>query len=314
MPARTFRDVWGLVALHVPGAPVTLVQDWVQSAYDRLWGSRHWAWLRTETLLTTLASRDVVVATVVGSVTVTSVGLFVSTDAGRQLRVGSGQIYTIDSYTDASTVVLTEAYQGTGGAETATISDIYLPMPDDFRSVHTLTDLSLQRPIAWWISRDRLDLYDAGRTRSDSRFRVLAAYQMAADATYAGRMLYEAWPHPTAAGTYRLTYFRRGDTLDDDTEFGGVLATKTTALKTGALAQAAAWPGTVAQRNPYFDLRLAAVLKAEFEQECLQLGVLDDDQYLMDLQQIDLARFGLAALSADSSQLRQTDAGIGDYY
>ena len=55
-------------------------------------------------------------------------------------------------------------------------------------------------------------------------------------------------------------------------------------------------------------------LAGEFEQACKSLDVMDDDQYLMDLQQIDLAKFGLAAVSADASLLRATDATTGDYY
>ena len=315
MAARTFRDVWGLVALHVPGAPVSLVQSWVQDAYDELWGKRHWSWLRAETLLRTLAQRSVSVTVTQGLTTVTSVGGFLTTDAGRQFRIGgTGPIYTVDSVTSANAIELTEAYGGTSTGATASLHDRYLAMPADFRSCHTLTDLETQRPVAWWISRDRLDLFDPARIASNTRFRVLASYQLANDATYAGRFLYEAWPQPTAAGNYRLAYFKRGDALDAETKLGGVLATKTEALKQGALARAAAWPGTVGQPNPYFNLRLAQHLEAKFQLECQAIGVIDDDQYLMDLQQIDLSKFGLAALSADTTLMRQSDATLQDYY
>ena len=42
------------------------------------------------------------------------------------------------------------------------------------------------------------------------------------------------------------------------------------------------------------------MLQDDFEQTFQELNVLDDDQYLMDLQQIDLASFGLAAVSAST--------------
>lgn len=314
MAASTFRDVWGLVALHVPVAPTSLVQHWTQLAYDRLIGKRHWAWTRREVLLQTLAARTVSVNVTQGVTTLTGAGVFVSTDVGRQLRIAQGPTYTIDTVTNANTAALVQAYGGTSGAVTATISDVYLPMPADFRSIHDVTDLTIQRPIAWWIATDRLDLFDPGRISADSRFRVLAAAGPSLVTSLNGRMTYEAWPRPTAAGTYILKYFIRTDALDDEVALPGLLATYSDSLRTGALAEAALWPGTATQKNPYFNLRLAQDLREQFERACKAIDVMDDDQYLMDLLQIDLAKFGLAAVSADASLLRSTDATSGDYY
>jgi hypothetical protein len=315
MAAQTFRDVWGYVALHVPVAPVGLVQSWVQDAYDSVVGRRHWSFLRKTQLLTTLASRSLTVTLTQGLTTITSAALFVATDAGRQLRVGANTpIYTIDVVTDASNATLTQAFTATGGAQTVTISDIYLPMPADFRSIYTVTDMALQRPIAWWIGRDRLDLFDPGRIASDSRFRVMASAELSRVTSLVGRYTYEAWPYPTAAGVYVLEYFTRTDTLTDDTTFLGPLATWTNALQKGALADAAKWPGTATQKNPYFNLALARRLDEEFDALVKALDVMDDDVYLMDLQSVDLSKFGLAALSADTTLMRQIDATLADYY
>lgn len=314
MAAQTFRDVWSKVALHVPGAPISLVQSWVQTSYDELIGNRHWAWTRRETILATRAARSLSVTFAQGGTAITSAALFLSTDAGRQIRVGTGPIYTIATVTDASNAVLTQAYIETGGAQTASIRDIYLPMPANFRSILDVTDLTIQRPIAWWISSERLDLFDPGRSASDSRFRVLAAGAVSQVPSLLGRVTYEAWPYPTAAGSYILRYFIRTDALDDDAVFQGVLATHTHALEKGALAEAAKWPGTANQKNPYFNLALATKLENEFQTAYRQLNVMDDDQYLMDLQQVDLSKFGLAALSADTTLMRQSDATLADYY
>ena len=127
-------------------------------------------------------------------------------------------------------------------------------------------------------------------------------------------MLYEAWPTPTAAGSYVMSYYIRTDTLANDATFQGVLATYTHALVDGALAQAAKWPGTAERRNPYFNLALANKLQSDFESSCKSLDLMDDDQYLQDLLQIDLARFGLASISASTNLLRASDASVGDYY
>jgi hypothetical protein len=315
MAIQTFGDLWRLIALHVPAAPPSLVQSWCQTSYDDLIGRRHWAWLRTDALITTLASRSLTITFTQGLTAITSAALFVATDVGRQVRVGSNTpIYTIDVVTDASNATLTQRFAETGGAQTAVIRDIYLVMPADFRSFHTVTDMTIQRPIAWWISKDRLDLFDPGRIAADTRFRVLAAAGLSTVTSLAGRVTYEAWPYPTAAGSYILQYFKRTDTLGDDDEFKGALATWTSVLQKGALAEAAKWPGTPTQRNPYFNLTLAKTLEDQFDAAAKSLDVMDDDTYLMDLVQTDLSKFGLAALSADTTLMRQSDATLADYY
>lgn len=315
MAVQTFGDLWRLIALHVPAAPVSLVQSWCQSSYDDLIGKRHWAWLRATTILSTRASRAVTPTFIQGSTSVTSAAEFVATDVGRQLRAGPNQpVYTIDTFTNASLVDLTEAYGGTSGATTASIQDIYLVMPADFRSILSVDDMTIQRPIAWWISQERLDLFDPGRVAADTRFRVMAAAELSSVQSLAGRYTYEAWPFPTAAGNYILKYFRRTDTLQDDDEFKGALATWTSALQKGALAEAAKWPGTPTQKNPYFNLQLSLLLENEFQSALKSLDVADDDAYLMDLQQTDLSKFGLAALSADTTLMRESDATLADYY
>jgi hypothetical protein len=312
---QTFGDLWRLIALHVPAAPASLVQSWCQTSYDDLCGKRHWAFLRKDALITTLAQRSLSITFIQGSNAITSAAAFVATDAGRQVRAGANTpIYTIDTVTNASAAVLTGLYAETSGAKTSTIQDIYLPMPADFRAFNTVTDMTIQRPIAWWISKDRLDLFDPGRIAADTRFRVLASNALSTVTSLAGRYTYEAWPYPTAAGSYIMQYFVRTDALTEDTEFKGALATWTSVLQKGALAEAAKWPGTPTQKNPYFNLTLAATLETEFNAACKSLDVMDDDAYLMDLQQIDLAKFGLAALSADTTLMRQSDATLADYY
>ncbi len=286
----------------------------MQDAYDELAGKRHWAWLRTETILTTLAQRTVTATFSAGSASITSAAAFVvATDPGRQIRVGTEEIYTIDTVTDVNTATLTELYRGTAGAQSAVIHDRYLAMPADFRSIYDVSDYSIQRPIAWWIGRELLDLYDPGRTSSDSRFRILAAMTRSDVDSTVDRVRYEAWPQPTAAGRYRMVYFKRSDALADGDTFKGVLATKFEALIDGALSRAARWPGTAQAKNPYFNLALADRLEGRFQAACQTLMMMDDDQYLENLQQTDLAKFGLAQLSADTSLLRQSDATLADY-
>lgn len=317
--AETFRDLWQITALHAPTAPIPLVQHWCQNAYEDLCGRRHWSFLRVDGFINTLASRTVTVSFVQGDTAITSAALFVATDAGRQIRLGNGgvgnPVYTIDTVTDASNAVLTQAYQDVDvAAATATISDIYLIMPADFRSFNVVRDPTIQRPIAWWISKDRLDLFDPGRIASDTRFRVLVAAALSRATATNGRYTYEAWPYPTAAGTYIMQYFKKAPKLVDTDSFEGPLSDWTNVLHTMALADAAKWPGTPTQKNPYFSLALAKQLEADAQFSLKQLDLADDDVYLMDLQQVDLAKFGLASISADTTLLRATDATMADYY
>lgn len=318
MANQSFGQTWRLVQLHVPLAPSSLVQLWVQQAYNDLIGKRHWAFLRKEFLFTTQNARALSSVTLTQTSTaITSPALFLSSDVGRQIRVGTSgtPAYTIATVTDASDAVLTQPYADVSATVTnAQISDIYLTMPADFRSFEAVVDPTIQRPIAWWIARDRLDLFDPGRVAYDSRMRVMASYQLSQVPSTLGQVQYEAWPHPTAAGTYIFKYFSRPDTLNDTDLFQGVLATKTEALIDGALARAARWPGTTQQKNVYFSLALSAQHQAKFDYEAQQLDIMDDDQYLLDLQQIDLSKFGLAALSADTTLMRQSDATLADYY
>lgn len=312
--ARTFGDLWRIIALHVPGAPPSLVQEWTQGAYDQLIGKRHWVWTGRETVLRTLAARAITVGVTQGLTAITSAAAFDATDVGRQLRVGTGFTYTIATVTDASNATLTIAYaEDTSAAAAAQISDVYLLMPEDFRSIDTITDQTVSRPVVWWLPAARLEVMDPQRFSYDSRFRVLFSARPSQVPAYAGRITYEAWPRPTAAGSYVLRYWMRTDQLVEDEQFAGILATHTESLKKGALAEAAQWPGTDQQRNPYFNLRLAADLRAQFELACQQLGVMDDDQYLQDLQMVDLSRFW-DGLSGSTDTLRASDATVGDYY
>jgi hypothetical protein len=311
----TFREVWGRVALHVPAAPASLVQIWVQSAYDDLVGKRHWAWTRRATVLRTQAARTIAVTFAQGSPALVSAALFLATDVGRQIRAGSATpIYTIASVTDPSNAVLTQPFAETGGTLAATLHDRYLAMPADFRSIEVVTDQANHRPVAWWISKERLDVQDPARTYTDSRFRVLASAGLSQVPTLLGRVLYEAWPSPAAEGSYTLAYFARMEPLVEDTEFQGVLATFTRSIEQKALADAARWPGTPQRKNAYFNLPLSRELEREALNATRELDVMDDDQYLMALQQTDLSRFGLAALSGDTPSLRSSDATTSDYW
>jgi len=72
----------------------------------------------------TFTGRSFSAAVTNGSAVVTSSGLFLSSDFGRQLRVGSGPIYTISSFTSTNSVVLDRPYTEASGSSIVTVSAI----------------------------------------------------------------------------------------------------------------------------------------------------------------------------------------------
>jgi len=172
---ETFGDCWRRVRLHVPAAPTFLAREWVNAAWKPLGRMRHWAFLQGELRLTIAAERALSAVTVTnGSTTVTSAGLFLAADAGRQFRVTSFPIYTIQTFTDANTIVLDTAYGEDDATAAAAIFDGYAVMPADFESFRLVADPYNQRRLAFWISADQLNIMDPTRQASDSGPRLLS--------------------------------------------------------------------------------------------------------------------------------------------
>lgn len=306
--AQTFDECWRAVRLYASTAPLFLVREWVHTAYKQLAKRRNWAFLRGRLTLSITASRSVTVTATLGSATVTSAGGFLAADAGRQFRIGTGPIYTIQTFTDVNTIVLDTAYTEANTTGTALIQDIYATMPADFGSFRVIADPYTQRRLAFWITEDQLSVLDPDRRTSDSGPRCLVA---AAPSTYTptlGRVQYEYWPRPTAARTYPALYNKQADRLIDGESLTGVLADGAEVLIAGALAQAAAWPGTTDLKNPYFNLALAQAKAKEFEFELQQLSLKDDAQYPDDLGSVRWERWPFADLAYNDQALRASDA------
>lgn len=311
----TFTDAWRQVRLYVPVAPHFLVQAWVQDAWKTLARTRPWSFLRGELVLTINAARTVASVTVTqGSATVTSVGLFLAADAGRQFRVGTFPTYTIQTFTDASTIVLDRVYGEDTATGAASIYDGYAVMPADFGSFRLIADPYNQRRLAFWITEDQLNLLDPTRQASDSGPRLLAAYTPSTYTPTLGRIRYEYWPRPTTARSYPAIYNRQADNWTEGEAFSGVLADGKDVLLKGALAQAAQWPGSGDVKNPYFSLELSDRLQKEFLFRSQQLALRDDDQYGDDLQRVHWEHWALADLAYNDQALRATDATISELY
>ena len=315
MPS-TYSDVWRLVRLYCPAAPTFLAREWVNVAYKQLTAARQWGFLRKEAALTVQAARSLAAVGVTqSSATVTSAALFVSGDAGRQFRIGTYPIYTIQTFTDASTIVLDRAYGGdSSAATTAQILDAYATLPADFGSFRLIADPYNRRRLAFWLHEDQLNVFDPIRSHSDTGPRLLAARAPSSYTPTLGRVQYEYWPAPTGARSYPYLYNTQADNLNDTDTLTGVLADASQVLVAGALAAAARWPGTPDLKNPYFNADLAQMHQAEFAAGVQKLSLADDNQYPDDLMRVEWHRWPLADLAYNDVALRASDAPVGDYY
>jgi hypothetical protein len=314
--AQTYADVWRAVKLHASAAPLFLVREWVNDAWKTL--TRHrggqWVFLRTQAALTIAAARSVAVTVTTGSTTVTSAGLFVAGDAGRQLRIATFPFYTITVVTDANTITLDRAYGEDSATATAQIFDGYFVTPADFGQFDLIADPYNQRRLAFWISQDELNLLDPTRQAGDTGPRLLATAMPSTATATLGRIQYEYWPRPTSARSFPYYYFKRGANLADSFTFSGVLADAGDVLQKGALAQAARWPGTSDKPNPYFNLGLADRLDKDFADGMQKLSLADDNQQGSDLQRVHWDRWPLADLAYNDASLRASDATVDDLF
>lgn len=315
MASDTFEGAWRKVLTYVPNCPPLLAQDWVRTAYRQVAVRRSWGFLRAESALTTQAARSIAVGVTFGDATVTSAALFVAGDVGRQFRVGTYPVYTIQTFTSTSSVELDQPFGGTtNAAATGQILDAYTTLPADFGRFYLVADPYNQRRMVHWLTAEQLHRLDPTRTSSDSGPRALATRRLSTVPATVGQVQYEYWPYPTAARSYPYYYFRRPDDLTDDSAFLGVLATRSDILIHGALREAARWPGTADHPNPYFNLATYRTYQQEFEDEVQKLTLKDDDQYLDNLVTVDYGRWPMADLLYGTSSLRASDATVGDYY
>jgi hypothetical protein len=315
--AQTFGDAWRRVRLYVPAAPTFLCREWVNVAYKRLATARHWSFLRGELHLTIGAARAIPLCTVTqGSATVTSVGLFLPADAGRQFRVRSLPIYTIQTYTDANTIVLDQPFGESSSVIAAgTVFDGFATLPADFESFRIIADPYAQRRLAYWITEDQINVLDPWWAVSDAGPRCLIT--RGGGSTYTptlGAVQYQYWPRPTTARSYPAIYNKQAALLTDTSILRGVLADQVEVIVDGALAEAALWPGTTDLPNKYFNMAVAAEKKAAFLTGLQHLSLRDDDQAPDDLATVHWEHWPLADLAFDDHALRSTDATVGDYY
>lgn len=294
-------------------APVLLVQKWVQDTYGELCDRRGWWWLKGESALVIADARSITGGVTLGSASATSAALFLATDVGRQVRVGTYPLYTIIAVDGTlSIATLDRAYQDTtNAAATLQILDAYLTMPEDFGRFEMVVSVSTQRRLPWWISQEEVNQIDPVRSASGTVPRIVAAASPSPVVATLGYLRYEVWPLQTSAVALPYLYRKRPQSLSDSDAFQGVLRDRGDVIEAGALAKAAMWPGLENRRNPYFSLPLARDLKQEFESSANRLDLRDDDQDPQSYSQ--WVPRSAWAWAYDTDLLRDTDASADGY-
>lgn len=310
----TFETIWRRAKAQLASVPPLTVRMWAQEGYSKICDDWGWSFLRAENILTVNSSRTIVGTFTQGSTTVTSAGLFLPTDAGRQLRVTRLPIYTIAAYVDANTVTLDIPYaEQVTNPTTATIQDCYATLPADFRRFLVIYDRYYLRVIPFWMSEDQIAVADPGRVISDLGPRFLIARKYSSAVATLGQVQYEYWPAPTAFRTYPYLYMRRADQLLDSSILPGVLSERAELLELYCMMRGSMWPGTVDQKNPAFSPQMAALYKGMYEEGLNRLELVDDSEYPQQSMTIHWMR-RIGAIAPTGTLLRQTDATVNDYY
>lgn len=308
----TFLDCARRVLLRVPGAPLLLAEDWVVNAYRAFCAAHPWSFQRKDAALRFRVARSVACTVTQYSSTVTSAGLFLPADAGRQFRVTNTPIYTIQTVVDINTVTLDRNYEDSSGAVAGTILDAYPALPLDFGHFLSITNPYEQRVIQWGVSSEYLDEIDPYRVYAGSYLRLLAARKVSQVTATQYQYLYEGWPIIITARSYPYLYKTTPGTISEATTFTGILGQyASSVLVTGALLECSKWPGTTEHPNPYrSDPRLSQELQLDWDRQVQALWLQDDAAFPMQLIQ---TRQNPQQYSPSTEGLRQTDATITDY-
>jgi hypothetical protein len=252
MAANTFLEMTRSLRLYVPQLPIPLAEQFIRDRYRRILERRDWSALRREGEFQLNAQKTAgTVAITRGSTTVTGTSTaFASTDVGRQFKAGSdAPVYTISAYTSSTSVSLDRAYGGaTVTAATYRIFDGYVTAPTDFLRFISVSDPQQGCRLHHYITFDELNSMDPQRTTFGTPYLLADRIFNSASTPMP---TYECWPYTTTAKTLYYLYMKRAADLvaDDDIP---IWPLRSDVIVQGALSDAARWPGTAKEPNPYF--------------------------------------------------------------
>ena len=313
-----YRDYYMELDGSIPKLGVAASQKYVQRAWKEIQDRYPWSWL--------IGHVDVLSPALVttGTVSVTQGDTSVTFDAdaqavldvlglnpplageigtGRQIRVGSGPVYTILTY-DAGAGVLDRAYaESTNATATYQIFKCIYSLPSDGSRytviVNTTTGYAIYGD-RLNLDRRRLDARDPDRGSSGD------AYWLSPHSSDSnGRTAHEWWPHPTNAAVYHCVYRKRYLELSDTVDIPATV--DDALLMSSAKMHAARW--ALANVGVYPELgqtnwvNFIALEKSEF-QDKLKAAVRHDSEMNPLLPM--LRRFGVSNLGVLGGQFAQS--------
>lgn len=261
-PNATFGTIWNRVLLFAPDLPPPMAQEFVRMVYRQVIGDHSWSDTRkdAEVLLPDAYSTGTVTvtngsATILGSgVNFTNSSLYV----GRQISIGNiAPFYTITAVSESvpaggyDTLTIDRNYQNsTESGVTFSIGQYYVEFPTDLYVLERIRD----QANGWYLitqtyNQEYLDRVDVRRQSTGTPTLVVPApSRVGSDGTVYPR--YEFWPRVQAKRFYSYRY-RSNPELNSNTD--RIISTLSPeVLVYGALAHAAAWPGTAEKANPFF--------------------------------------------------------------
>lgn len=168
----------------------------------------------------------------------------------------------------------------TGGDPTIAGS-VGAALPHDFQSFVSVVNVADQKYVPFSTSVDEILKADPALAQKGTPDRLIVTAgggQPPWDAPqYLGRLIARGYPVPSGPSTYTAVYNTAPARLDDTTVLPDLIAQNAEVLVTGALAQAALWPGTGDKPNPYFNAGVATAKAAEFHYALQMLSLRDDD-------------------------------------
>lgn len=312
--ADTFGKSWRTLRAHCPLAPPLLARFWTETAYRKFCDRRNWSFLRGEDEFLINTQNTGTVDVTRGSATVSGGSMAYNlSDMDRQFMVGGrGPVYTIISVNDKVDYTLDRPYGGTSATATsASVLDAYLTMPADFRRFIAVLDPANNWQLHLWVTEEELNTWDAQRSSTGTPWAIVSRRLKTQGTTsLIGRIQYELWPYATSNKNYPY-YYQKGpsENIMDEDALLGPLSTNVNLLVTLALAEAAEWPGSGDQRNPYFNLSLANAKREMAEREASRLEVVDEEIYSTWLESISwLNRYSFSPI--DSRYLQSHDSSI----
>ena len=286
MGLDTFSSVTRAVQLRCPSAGAFLARQWVDHSFRDLSERRAWSWLvkRQQFMFAALYNTGTVDVTR-SSTTVTGTGTtFTGAMVGRQFRLGVGSpIYTIATYTSATSIELDQVYAGTTATgQSYQIYNAYLTVPSDFHSFISVIDPAYAWKLWTNVMQSEIDAADPQRASAGQPYVVSATSYDTTTTPPTMRM--EFWPH--VQQQYYLTYLYEARATDlSDANASLPRFIRGDLLLEMALAKAAMWPGASADApNPYFNLNLALMHGKNAERLIQEAERQDDDASAQDLR------------------------------